>query len=61
MHIPHSVNRNRLKRLLREAFRDLGKCQKEIPPGDYFILYRGGKKPNFNDLRKVISDLINDI
>jgi ribonuclease P protein component len=53
---PHAVGRNRIKRVLRDAFR---KLQSQLPGGDYVVVARvGASKCENNALREAFVGLL---
>lgn len=55
----NSVNRNRTKRILRQAFRDgllIGKCSSKIYSGNYLLIYRKRRVPCYHNLKGKISN-----
>lgn len=54
-----SVDRNKTKRILRQAFRDsisIGEYSSEICSGNYLLIYRKRYIPCYHDLKRKISD-----
>lgn len=53
---PHAVGRNRIKRVLRDAFRHL---RADLPPGDYVLVARPGASARSGlELRGAFLDLL---
>ena len=55
---PRAVDRNRIKRLLREIVRN---NSDSFPAGQFLVVYKNTKRPFFSSLKFEIEKLLNDL
>ena len=57
---PKAVDRNRIKRLMREQFKELRSSKSYIPVyGNVFFLFFGKEIPHLKELKKPMGEVIN--
>lgn len=57
---PKAVDRNRIKRLMREQFKELRSSKSYIPVyGNVFFLFLGKETPHLKELKKPMGEVIN--